>query len=88
MVLFEFAKCEHLAASSKGVGRCDEYPAAFWLNQSPRYDARLEAGMTLCVESYLGPAGAGKGVKLEDQLPATETGVEVLSRLPFEEAWL
>ncbi len=31
---------------------------------------------------------AGEGVKLEDQFLVTETGVEVLSRLPFEEAWL
>jgi Xaa-Pro aminopeptidase len=71
-----------------GVGLCDEYPVAFWLGQRGRYDAVLRPGMTLCVESYLGPKQGGEGVKLEEQVLLTETGVEILSSLPFEEDWL
>ena len=71
-----------------GIGLCDEFPVAFWQHQEGRYDAVLEAGMTLCVESYLGPEHAGEGVKLEEQVLITETGIETLTSLPFEEAWL
>ncbi len=71
-----------------GIGMCDEYPVAFWTDQKGRYDAALRPGMTICVESYLGPEHAVEGVKLEEQVLITETGIEILSRLPFEEIWL
>jgi Xaa-Pro aminopeptidase len=67
---------------------CDEYPVAFWKHQEGRYEATLRPGMTVCVESYLGPENAAEGVKLEDQVLITETGSEILSSLSFEEAWL
>jgi Xaa-Pro aminopeptidase len=71
-----------------GVGLCDEYPVAFWKNQNERYDAVLEPHMTICVESYAGPVAGGEGVKLEEQVLVTESGVEVLSGLPLEVSWL
>ena len=48
----------------------------------------LEAGMTICVESYIGAEGGDEGVKLEQQVLITESGVELLSTFPFEEALL
>ena len=71
-----------------GIGMCDEYPVAFWQHQQGRYEATLRPGMTVCVESYLGPENAAEGVKLEDQVLITESGIEILSSLPFEEEWL
>ncbi|MEM7226075.1 MAG: Xaa-Pro peptidase family protein [Pseudomonadota bacterium] len=71
-----------------GIGLCDEYPVAFWRNQAERYQAVLEPGMTICVESYFGPRHGGEGVKLEQQVLVTENGLETLSRLPFEEDWM
>jgi len=71
-----------------GVGMCDEYPTAFWQDQRGRYDAVIEPGMVLSVESYLGADFAPEGVKLEDQVLVTETGIEVMSSLPFEDDWL
>ena len=71
-----------------GIGLCDEYPVAFWKGQSGRYDEVLRAGMTVCVESYLGPENAAEGVKLEQQVLITDSGVEVLNKLPLEDAWL
>ena len=71
-----------------GVGLCDEYPVAFWKTQREYYDARLEANMTLCIESYLGPEDGGEGVKLEEQVLITEDGVETLSHSPLEQDWL
>ena len=44
--------------------------------------------MVFCVESYIGSAGSGQGVKLEDQLLVTETGVEIMSDYPFEDRLL
>jgi Xaa-Pro aminopeptidase len=44
--------------------------------------------MTVCVESYAGPIEGGEGVKLEEQVLLTETGVEILSQSPLEGDWL
>jgi Xaa-Pro aminopeptidase len=37
------------------------------------------------VEVYIGEVGGKNGVKLEDQVLITETGVENLTRCPFDE---
>ncbi|WP_269585667.1 M24 family metallopeptidase [Roseibium sp. Sym1] len=69
-----------------GVGLCDEYPAvpypADW--EAGGYDGALEAGMVVCVESYVGRHGGHEGVKLEEQLLITETGHERLSSYPWD----
>jgi Xaa-Pro aminopeptidase len=71
-----------------GVGMCDEYPTAFWRDQRGRYDAVIEPGMVLSIESYLGPEHAAEGVKLEEQVLVKESGIEVMSSLAFEDDWL
>ncbi len=71
-----------------GVGMCDEYPTAMWLDQLGHYNAVIEPGMTLCLEAYSGPVDGREGVKLEDQILVTDDGIEVLSSLPFQEDWL
>jgi Xaa-Pro aminopeptidase len=46
--------------------------------------------MMLCVEAYVGAVGGRDGVKLEDQVLITESGVENLTRCPFDDrltAW-
>ena len=52
------------------------------------YDGVIEPGMTICVESYMGSEGGPEGVKLEQQVLINETGIELLSRFPFEDALL
>lgn len=73
-----------------GVGLCDEYPGVVYMEDFERggYDGVFEAGMTLCVESYMGEVGGDEGVKLEQQVLITERGVELLSTFPFEEELL
>lgn len=44
--------------------------------------------MVICVESYIGEEGGKEGVKLEQQVLITETGIECLSQFPFEELLL
>jgi Xaa-Pro dipeptidase len=72
-----------------GVGLCDEYPALVYAEDAAfAYDGTFEAGMTVCVESYIGEVGGPDGVKLEQQALITETGVELLSTSPYDEAFL
>lgn len=71
-----------------GVGLCDEHPVAFWKHQRQHYDARLEANMVMCIESYVGPVNGKEGVKLEEQVRLTENGIERLSTYPLEQDWI
>ena len=70
-----------------GVGLCDEWPSIKYPNdwEERGYDGVLEPGMMLCVEAYIGAVGGREGVKLEDQVLITESGVENLTRCPFDE---
>ncbi len=73
-----------------GVGLADEYPSLKHIQDYPTkgYDGMLEAGMTLCVESFIGTEGGREGVKLEEQVLITSEGPRCLSSYPLEESWL
>lgn len=72
-----------------GVGMCDEYPQVKPSFRGPlAYDATLETGMVICVESYIGAVGERDGVKLEEQLLVTSDGYELMSNYPFDERLL
>jgi Xaa-Pro dipeptidase len=81
-------RANRYSAVAHGVGLCDEYPAIYYPEDVAEtgYDGVLEAGMTICLESYIGEAGGAEGVKLEEQVLVTADGCEVLSRYPFEDA--
>ena len=67
------------------VGMCDEYPQTKPLFRAVNpYDCSLQAGMVVCIESYMGPEGERDGVKLEQQVLITETGYELLTTFPYE----
>jgi Xaa-Pro dipeptidase len=71
------------------VGMCDEYPQAKPLFRAVNpYDCSLQAGMVVCIESYMGPEGERDGVKLEQQVLITETGYELLTTFPYEASLL
>ena len=67
---------------------CDEYPRINPVFRGPNpYEGTIEAGMVLCIESYMGAEGeTGVGVKLEQQVLVTESGYELLSSYPLEES--
>jgi Xaa-Pro aminopeptidase len=73
-----------------GIGMVDEYPSIAhqvdW--DSAGYDGRFEAGMTVCVESYIGAEGGTQGVKLEQQVVIGEAGCVSLTGCGFETDWL
>ncbi|MEM8811015.1 MAG: Xaa-Pro peptidase family protein [Pseudomonadota bacterium] len=72
-----------------GVGMCDEFPRVNPIFRGPApYDGLIEAGMVICVESYVGAVGERDGVKLEQQVLVTEDGTELLSSYPYEPAFL
>lgn len=72
-------------AIAHGIGLCNEYPlivnAEF---AAGSYDGELREGMVLCVESFVGDAAGGEGVKLEEQVLVTAGGALTLSQYPFE----
>jgi len=76
--------------SAHGCGMTGEYPYLYHRMdyEDAGYDGVVEAGMTICVESYIGEDGGHEGVKLEQQLLITDDGTELLSSFPFEEALL
>jgi len=76
--------------SAHGVGMTGEYPYLYHRKDysAAGYDGTIEPGMTLCVESYIGVADGDEGVKLEQQVLITETGLELLSEFPFEDELL
>ena len=76
--------------SAHDCGMTGEYPYLYHQGDFPAagYDGEIVPGMTICVESYIGREGGAEGVKLEEQVLITQTGVEVLSRFPFEDALL
>lgn len=71
-----------------GIGMSGEFPNIPPAASGERYSLRgeLEAGMTVCVESYVGDPESAQGVKLEDQYLVTDRGVERLTTFPFEPA--
>ena len=76
--------------SAHGCGMTGEYPYLYHHEDfgNAGYDGEILPGMTLCVESFIGGADGGEGVKLEQQLLVTESGTELLSHFPFEDELL
>lgn len=70
-----------------GLGMIGEFPNLPFHTPGVTYplDDVFEPGMVFCVESYIGSAASGQGVKLEDQLLITKAGVEVMNDFPFED---
>ncbi len=73
-------------AVGHGLGMSGEFPNIPHHRPGTPYPlpGQVQPGMVLCIESYIGSAEAGQGVKLEEQLLVTEHGVERLSRMPFD----
>ena len=73
-----------------GVGLCDEYPSVRYPEdvEAHGYGGCFEAGMTLCVEAYIGAVGGHDGVKLEEQVLITDSGAVPLSTYRYEAAFL
>lgn len=70
-----------------GVGMHGETPFIAHAIDYETYgrEGHLVPGMVVSVESYIGEKGGREGVKLEDEILITETGVERLSRFPYED---
>ena len=69
-----------------GIGLVDEYPFVPYPEDFPKYgyDGIIEPGMCLCIESYIGHVNGEEGVKLEEQILVTESGIKRLSNFPYE----
>ena len=69
-----------------GVGLCDEWPFVPYPDAGldAAFDVEVQAGMVLCVEALVSPAGGDFSIKLEDQVLVTQTGVENLTRYGWD----
>ncbi len=68
-----------------GLGQGDEWPVVLYPRDDEySYPGGLEAGMVICVESYVGEVGGHEGVKLENMVLITDSGPITLSTFPFE----
>lgn len=69
------------SCSVHGVGLADEYPCIYHPQDHNKvgYNGHFQENMVVCVESYTGGIGEKEGVKLEQQVRITKTGVELLS---------
>ena len=75
----------HYTTQFHGVGMADEWPMIVYPDtwDQSGWDGVVEAGMVLCVESFVGRWGRGEGVKLEQQVLVTDGGAELLSGYPL-----
>ncbi|KPP86728.1 MAG: Xaa-Pro aminopeptidase [Rhodobacteraceae bacterium HLUCCA08] len=73
-----------------GVGLHGETPLVAHQGDFDKYsrDGVLEPGMVVSVESYIGEVDAMDGVKLEEQVVITETGIAKMSRYPYSDTLL
>jgi Xaa-Pro dipeptidase len=69
-----------------GLGMSGEFPYVPVHPGGEDYplDGEFEAGMVICVESYIGDPDLHQGVKLEDQFLITDSGSEAMSTLAFD----
>jgi Xaa-Pro aminopeptidase len=70
-----------------GCGMHGEAPFITHLDSFDKYGSAgvVTPNMVLCIESYIGEVDGQDGVKLEEEVVVTPTGVELISRYPFEE---
>lgn len=68
-----------------GLGLCGEYPNVPF--PPAILPGEFEPGMVFCVESYVGDAETGQGVKVEDQFLITPEGAERLTTFPVAAAF-
>ena len=73
-----------------GLGMSGEFPNIPYLSNTGDYPlkGRIESGMVLCLESYVGSELTGEGVKLEHQLLIKDDTVECMSNYPFDQRFL
>lgn len=61
-----------------------------WISRaySLRYPAEIKQNMAFAVETFAGYPGLEQTVRLEENLVVTDTGVELMTKCPFEEDFL
>ncbi|MEM7499639.1 MAG: dimethylsulfonioproprionate lyase DddP [Pseudomonadota bacterium] len=85
MLAAEFVE-QRYSCKMHGVGLCDEWPSVKYPEdyREGAFEAVLQPGMCLCVEALVALKGGDFSIKLEDQVLITDTGVENLTRCPFD----
>jgi len=76
----------HYGLIGHGLGMAGEFPNIPHFDPAQPYPltGHIEPGMLICLESYIGSARVGQGVKLEQQYLVHETHAECLSTYPMD----
>lgn len=67
-----------------GIGLTLYEPPLVWRGCSMDYPMEIEEGMTFAIETQEGD-GEGQGVRIEEVIRVTKTGIEILSKWPIKE---
>ncbi len=80
----EFVKHRY-PVMAHGIGMGDEVPAIPWPVDwnDESVEGQFEENMVILIESFIGSEYGGEGVKLEQQVVATENGYDLLSPFPW-----
>lgn len=72
-----------------GCGLGVEYPLIYYPEDYAfgAYEGHFQAGMVICLESYIGEVGGEEGLKLEQCVLITNQGTELLCDHPLEDSW-
>ncbi|MEM7168858.1 MAG: Xaa-Pro peptidase family protein [Pseudomonadota bacterium] len=73
-----------------GCGLAVEYPFILYPEDADQggHDGHFEAGMVICMESYVGAENGPEGVKLEQPVLITDQGPVLLTDCPLEDSYL
>lgn len=85
----EECRARRYSILAHGVGLADECPAIRYPEDSDETDpqGRVEPGMVIAVEAFVGSERGGEGVKHEEMFLVTETGTERLTKYPLDPAF-
>ena len=88
-VLPEAYRANRYADVAHGCGLGVEYPLIYYPEDYDfgAYDGHFQAGMVICLESYIGETGGPEGLKLEQTYLVTDSGCTLLTDHPLEESW-
>lgn len=68
-----------------GIGHSLYEPPLAWRATSLKHPLKIEEGMTFAIETQHGDAKTGQGVRIEEMIAVTDSGVDILTRWPIDE---
>ncbi len=68
-----------------GIGLSLYEPPVSWRAVSLEHPVKIEPGMTFAIETQEGDKHTRQGVRMEEMLVVTDSGVEIMTKWPIDE---